>query len=384
MPERVTLAPLRDEDSDRLFAWINDRELVITSSPFRPVARADHDGWFEAIRRREDVRIFGIRTVDGDELIGSCQLHGIEPGRTAELQIRIGQRHEQGKGYGREAVALLLRHAFGELGLDQVTLHVFESNAPARAVYRRTGFRDVPDAPPETVEVEGRTERVLRMVAPRPRLVAIHQPNFFPWLGFFDKLERADALVLLDTVPFPNRGRINRVQVQVGDQPHWLTVPIRRSLVGEPIREMLIDEERDWRSKLVKTLRQSYARAPQFDSFMPLVEELIECRSERLAEYNEHAIRRVADVLGLDAARITRASDLGVDGRATQLLIDIVRAVGGTGYLAGTGAGGYQEDELFAEAGLDLVYQDFEPPADANGFSVVHALLSGVVPAAPR
>ena len=148
MPERVRLAALRDEDSDRLFAWINDRELVVTSAPFRPVARADHDAWFEAIRERDDVRIFGIRKVETDELIGSCQLHSIEPGRTAELQIRIGERHEQGRGYGREAVELLLRHAFGPLGLEQVTLHVFESNAPARAVYRRTGFRELPGAPP--------------------------------------------------------------------------------------------------------------------------------------------------------------------------------------------------------------------------------------------
>ena len=55
------------------------------------------------------MRIFAIRRIDGDELIGSCQLHSIEPGRSAELQIRIGERHEQGRGYGREAVELLLR-----------------------------------------------------------------------------------------------------------------------------------------------------------------------------------------------------------------------------------------------------------------------------------
>ena len=64
MPERVRLAALRDEDSDRLFTWINDRELVVSSAPFRPVARADHDAWFAAIREREDVRIFGIRLVE--------------------------------------------------------------------------------------------------------------------------------------------------------------------------------------------------------------------------------------------------------------------------------------------------------------------------------
>jgi RimJ/RimL family protein N-acetyltransferase len=381
VPERVRLTPLRDKDSDRLFTWINDRELVVRSAPFRPVARADHDVWFASVRERHDVRIFAIRLVEGDELIGSCQLHSIEPGGSAELQIRIGERHEQGRGHGREAVAQLLRHAFAELGLERVTLHVFESNAPARAVYRRNGFREVP-GPPEEVEVDGRVERVLRMEAVRPQLVAIHQPNFLPWLGYFDKLRRCDTFVLLDNVPFPNRSRLNRNQVLVNGTAHWLTVPIRRAGIGEPIREMLIDEERDWRGKLDKTIRQSYTRAPAFDAVMPLVEGLLGCCSERLAEYNENAIRQLASELGLGGTPIVRASDLGVEGKATRLLIDLVRAVGGSAYLAGGGAGGYQEDELFAEHGIELVYQRFEPPTypqpvdeHVAGLSVIDALM---------
>ncbi len=76
-----------------------------------------------------------------------------------------------------------------------------------------------------------------------------------------------------------------------------------------------------------------------------------------------------------------RASDLDVDGRATELLIDIVRAVGGGAYLAGGGAGGYQEDERFAASGIELIRQDFDAP---HGLSIIHALLSGEAPAARR
>jgi RimJ/RimL family protein N-acetyltransferase len=371
--KRVRLDALRDEDSDRLFAWINDRALVVSSAPFRPVARADHDAWFEAIRKRHDVRIFGIRKVETDELIGSCQLHSIEPGRTAELQIRIGERYEQGRGYGREAVELLLRHAFGPLGLSQVTLHVFESNAPARALYRRAGFREQPGAA-ETVEIDGRVEPVIRMV--RPHVVAIHQPNFFPWLGFFDKLARADTFVLLDTVEFSKGSRTNRVEVLVGGQPHWITAPVQRAGIGGPIREVRIDEGRDWRAKIVRTLQQNYPRA----AALPLIEELVGHRDDRLAAYNEHAIRRLAGELGIET-RIVRASELDAGGRASELLIDIVRAVGGTAYLAGGGAGGYQDDERFAASGIELIAQDFDPP---HGLSIIHSLLGGETPAARR
>jgi RimJ/RimL family protein N-acetyltransferase len=159
----VRLAELVDEDSDRLFTWINDRELVVRSAPFRPVPREEHDDWFDAIRARDDVRIFAIRRVADDELIGSCQLHSIDVERgIAELQIRIGQADARGRGYGREAVGLLLDHAFGALGLRRVTLHVFASNAPALAVYRATGFRERA-GDHEVATIDGRKERVLRM-----------------------------------------------------------------------------------------------------------------------------------------------------------------------------------------------------------------------------
>ena len=359
MAERVRLTPLRDEDSDRLFAWINDRDLVILSAPFHAVERAAHDAWFAAIRRRDDVRIFGIRLVDGDELIGSCQLHSIADG-SAELQIRIGEPAARGRGYGSEAVRLLLRHAFRELGLQQVTLHVLASNERAVAVYRRTGFAEV--RADETVEIEGRTERLIRMA--RPHVVAIHQPNFFPWLGYFDKLERADTFVLLDTVEFSKGSRTNRVEVLVGDEPRWITAPVQRAGIGGPIKDVLTDTQRDWRGKIVKTLQQSY-------SGVEAVEDLVLCEETRLAAYNEHGIRQVAETLGITTP-IVRASDLRADGRATERLIAIVRAVGGSAYLAGGGAGGYQEDERFAGAGIELIPQDFAAP---HGLSVLHQLL---------
>jgi hypothetical protein len=115
---------------------------------------------------------------------------------------------------------------------------------------------------------------------------------------------------------------------------------------------------------------------------MPLLAELIEHGAERLASYNEHAIRRLAHALGLGDAPIVRASELGVEGNATRLLIDLVRAVDGTAYLAGGGAGGYQEDALFAEAGIDLTFQGFEPPVypqlanePVPGLSIIDALM---------
>jgi len=137
----ITLAPLRDEDSADLFRWINDREQVLLNAAYKPVHEPDHRAWFDAVRRREDVVIFGIRTVDADELIGSCQLLAIDRAHgTAELQIRIAVPEARGRGRGSEAVSLLLAHAFGDLGLRRVQLAVFATNEAALRTYEKAGF----------------------------------------------------------------------------------------------------------------------------------------------------------------------------------------------------------------------------------------------------
>jgi WbqC-like protein family len=217
------------------------------------------------------------------------------------------------------------------------------------------------------------------------RLVAIHQPNFFPWLGYFDKLARADVFVLLDDVQFPKKGGtwINRVQLLIDKEPAWVTVPVARSYHGvRQIREIRIDEQTPWRRKLLKTIQASYGRAPHEDDVMPLLSNLIGTHTDQLAEYNRVSIAALADALGL-TTEFVLSSSLDTTGRATERLIQLVQAVGGTSYLSGGGAAGYQEDERFSEAGIELVPQRFEPPtypqlakARVPGLSVIDALLS--------
>jgi RimJ/RimL family protein N-acetyltransferase len=147
----LALEPLRDEDSDTLFAWINDRDLVERSAIFRPVARAEHDAWFEGVRRREDVLIRAIRVVG--VLVGTCQLFA--DGAEAELRIRIGTASARGRGLGTEAVRLLTARGFAELGLRRIWLQVFAANAQAIRAYEKAGFRQFGrDGPTILMELE--------------------------------------------------------------------------------------------------------------------------------------------------------------------------------------------------------------------------------------
>jgi hypothetical protein len=223
-----------------------------------------------------------------------------------------------------------------------------------------------------------------------PELVAVHQPNFMPWLGWWDKLARADAMVLLDDAQFQKGAGAkggnwaNRVRVLVGGKPDWITVPVNRSYHGtRTIAEMEIDDSRPWRRKLIRTIRQSYSRAPCSDQVADRIEDLMSAEDRLLADYNERALRAIAGELDLDQSKLVRSSELGVDARGTERLVEIVKRLGGGAYLGGGGAGGYEEEELFREAGIDLVRQDFQHPAYAQlsegpepGLSVIDALMS--------
>lgn len=138
----VRLRPLQKSDSDLLYEWITDRNLVIHNSPFFPVSEADHEAWVERMMtERSDLVIFVIEDLASGQAIGTCQLVNINwIHRSAEFQIRIGSPTFQGRGYGSEAVSLLCGFGFTDLNLHRIYLHVFASNQRAIRAYEKCGF----------------------------------------------------------------------------------------------------------------------------------------------------------------------------------------------------------------------------------------------------
>ena len=218
------------------------------------------------------------------------------------------------------------------------------------------------------------------------KLVAIHQPNFFPWLGYFNKIARADIFIVLDNVQFSKTGGTwsNRVRFLLQGRPIWATVPVERSFHGvRLVREMRVADG-PWRVRLLRTFRGAYRRAPYFQEVFPLIEELIETPTNMIAEFNLTVVRALSGCLGLDPGKVIVGSTLGVEGAGTELLVNAVRAVGGSGYLCGGGAQGYQDDERFALAGIGLVQQVFKHPVYPQfggsefvpGLSIIDALMN--------
>jgi hypothetical protein len=187
-------------------------------------------------------------------------------------------------------------------------------------------------------------------------IVAIHQPQYFPWIPFFDKADQCDVFVYLDCVQFQKNGMQNRNQILTAQGPRWLTVPVRASL-ERTIRETPI-ADRHWPKKHIRTIEQEYRRAPYSASFDDSLRVLIDRDWPSLADLNIAVTDWFFERLGIRCRRLC-ASELSVSGTKDDLVIAICRAVGATAYLSGTGAKIYQTSEKFAEYGIALRYQSY-------------------------
>lgn len=197
-------------------------------------------------------------------------------------------------------------------------------------------------------------------------IVAIHQPNFFPWLGYFNKLVRSDIFIVLDDVQFPKKGGtwMNRVQISREGSGTWLTAPIDRSFSGvRTVSESRFDSESDWRSTAWRKLDSSYGSASCWSEIRDTVSGLAHFREDSVMEFNLGAIRGLMGLLGLRLPDLRLSSEFGLAVSGTERLTALVQAVGGSAYLCGAGSGGYLETGLFADRGLELRYQNFKPLA---------------------
>jgi hypothetical protein len=217
----------------------------------------------------------------------------------------------------------------------------------------------------------------------------IHQPDFMPWFGFFNKIAKCDTWVVLDHVENNPRDAAfwgRRVRILVNGQPTWLSIPLSRpdvhGVIGVPIRDMTINlREPKALQKCLRTVQMAYAAAPYFERHRDLVESYFADEDPALMGRNMRFIEAVLDRLGL-RPRVIASSSLGVTSRGTRLLVDILHAIGADTYLCGGGAGGYQQDEMFAAAGIALQYNRFEHPVYRQlrtelfvpGLSIIDAL----------
>lgn len=192
-------------------------------------------------------------------------------------------------------------------------------------------------------------------------IAAVHQPQFMPWLGYFDKIVRSETFVLLDSVQFKKNEFQNRNKIKTAQGWMWLTVPVLFKY-PEQIDEVRINNGIDWRKKHLRTLAINYQKAPYFHDLFPEVERFYAGDSQSISEVNRESVFMLLRMLGVDR-QIAIASALGhLPEEPSARLAAICECLRADTYLSGAGGREYLDLEPFNKRGITVIFQEFNHP----------------------
>ncbi|HEJ2443011.1 WbqC family protein [Burkholderia multivorans] len=189
------------------------------------------------------------------------------------------------------------------------------------------------------------------------RRLAVMQPYFFPYIGYFQLMASVDTFVVFDDVSFINRGWINRNRINLNGAPHLITMPLRGASQNRLICDIELADDATWRSRILRTIRQSYARSAHFGRAFPVVERIVMHAASNLADFLLHGLITLRDHLRLDTNIVpTSRRYVNAELKAQARIIDIARQENVDVYVNPVGGQELYDRRAFADAGLQLKF----------------------------
>ncbi len=207
------------------------------------------------------------------------------------------------------------------------------------------------------------------------KTVCVHQPDFAPYLGFFDRLLHTDHFILLDNVQFIRRGWQHRDRIKMREGSSWLTLSLQKGDYHQTISDVRLAQDQRWKIKNLALLRQSYTKAPYFDLIYPQVEAIYYAGHKRLIDFNMAMLDMALRLLRIDV-QMSFASAYPVASSGSKRLLELVLAVQGDNYLTGPGSRDYLDETLFAQSSVSVSWQDFKHPAYSQLYGNFEPMLS--------
>lgn len=215
--------------------------------------------------------------------------------------------------------------------------------------------------------------------------VVISQPMLFPWPGFFEQLMLADVYIYLDDAQFSKGSFTNRIQMKYGNDIRWMTIPLAGKGSFTKIADLRAADD-SWKASHRALLRQSLQAAPYLNDAL-VIFDLVYSRPS-LCDLLIASIEEPARYLGIGAKRKTAiASEMAVEGRSWQRVLDMVKHFGGTRYVTGHGALSYLDHEAFQVSGVAVDYMDYSRtpwPQNGETFTPYVSILDLIAHMGPR
>ena len=224
----------------------------------------------------------------------------------------------------------------------------------------------------------------------KSKIIGIHQPNLFPWLGYFNKIHRSDDFVFLDHVINNRTDAIYTRRVQILNSQgvsSFLTVPIKKINESDfgPLNEWNINfDQIAFPKKQVDSIKQTYSKHAFFNEIFPFIVFFFdENINNSITLKNMNFIKEICQKLNV-SSNFYKSSDLKIDGNSTNMLLSIVKKLEGNSYLSGAGGDNYQDPNLFKQAEVELIRQHYVHPIYSQnkskefikGLSVIDCLMN--------
>lgn len=199
-------------------------------------------------------------------------------------------------------------------------------------------------------------------------IVALMQPYFFPYVGYYGLLAAADVFVAYDSVQFEKHGWVNRNRILHGGAPEWWTAPVASAPLASTIAQRRYHDWPRQRTRLLGHLRERYRRAPRREEALNLGAVAMDPARDGVAEANLHGLRTMAATLGL-RARIVSASEVPHDAslRGQDRVLAICTALGADTYVNAIGGTTLYDHAAFEARGIELRFLRPRPEPYAQG-----------------
>lgn len=211
-------------------------------------------------------------------------------------------------------------------------------------------------------------------------IVSIAQPAYLPWLGYFDRIAKSDLHIVLDHVTYEKRGMTNRNRLRTREGWMWVSVPVQTK--GRNAEELAIDRLEivagdNWRKKHWQALQHNYGKVAHFAEHRPFFEDMLANDWSRLNDVAGLATGYLLRALGIDTEMVTSRA-LGPVERKSALILELCRKVEANVYISGPFGREYLDTASFADAGIQVLYHDYQHPQYAQAFEGFEPFMSVV------
>ena len=189
--------------------------------------------------------------------------------------------------------------------------------------------------------------------------LSAHQPNFFPWLGYFVKVAISDIHVILDDVEFSKNNWINRNIIDTGKNS-YLTIPVNKSDTNKPINQVRLGEEYKFSiNKIIKTLDHQYKKSDSLTFIKNLLNESKDKNFIFLSELNLFYLNNIFKFFEISTSIFKKSElDLGNGLNASILLTELCKKYDCSNYISGIGSKSYIDESKFNSRKISVTYTE--------------------------